>query len=135
MSGKFKTIRVNFKFLSAAGDMAIQPVSTMTNVVVPNVTLNTTMSSAEAIPLKVDWTTISFSTIFVILIMTTIIGNVLVILSLLTTKRLRSATNYFVFNLAVTDLLVGLFVLPPAVIYFVEGKFFLLIIVYKNFYF
>lgn len=101
--------------------MAIQA-ATITTVVVSNVTLNTTLSTTEAIALQVHWLTICFSIMFVILITTTIIGNMLVILSLLTTKRLRSVTNYFVFNLAVTDLLVGLFVMPPAVIYFVEGE-------------
>lgn len=97
---------------------------TMINVAaIGNATLNATLLTTEAVALQIDWTTICFSVIFVILLTTTVIGNMLVILSLLTTKRLRSATNYFVFNLAVTDLLVGLFVMPPAVIYFVEGEF------------
>lgn len=117
--------QITITLLPFAAAMAIQ-LATMTSVIVPNVTRNTTSSSTtEAIALQVHWATICFSVMFVILIMTTVIGNMLVILSLLTTKRLRSATNYFVFNLAVTDLLVGLFVMPPAVIYFVEGKFFI----------
>ncbi|KAJ6640058.1 Octopamine receptor [Pseudolycoriella hygida] len=42
-------------------------------------------------------------------------SNTLVILSVLTTRRLRTVTNCFVMSLAVADWLVGIFVMPPAV--------------------
>lgn len=53
--------------------------------------------------------------LFCLLIVITIVGNTLVILSIITTRRLRTVTNCFVMSLAVADWLVGVFVLPPAV--------------------
>lgn len=52
----------------------------------------------------------------------TVIGNTLVILSVLTTRRLRTVTNCFVMSLAVADWLVGIFVMPPAVALMLVGK-------------
>lgn len=47
-----------------------------------------------------------------LLIFVVIFGNTLVILSVVTTRRLRTVTNLFVMSLAVADLLVGIFVMP-----------------------
>lgn len=60
---------------------------------------------------------------FLLLIVVTLIGNTLVILAVLTTRRLRTVTNCFVMSLALADWLVGTFVMPPAVSLFVTGKF------------
>ncbi|KAK9526016.1 hypothetical protein VZT92_016676 [Zoarces viviparus] len=46
------------------------------------------------------------------LILLTILGNVLVCLSVLTERSLKTATNYFVVSLAVADLLLAVLVLP-----------------------
>lgn len=59
---------------------------------------------------------------FSVLILITIFGNTLVILSLITTRRLRTVTNCFVMSLAIADWTVGVFVMPPAVLYYIHGK-------------
>ncbi|KRF99727.1 uncharacterized protein Dwil_GK27166 [Drosophila willistoni] len=59
--------------------------------------------------------------VFLILILITVIGNTLVILAVLTTRRLRTVTNCFVMNLAITDWLVGTCVMPPSVILYITG--------------
>ncbi|CAK1540976.1 unnamed protein product [Leptosia nina] len=56
------------------------------------------------------------------LIVITVIGNTLIISAVLTTKRLRTVTNCFVTSLAIADLLVGIFVMPPAIAVHIRGK-------------
>lgn len=55
-------------------------------------------------------------------ILLTIIGNILVILSVFTYKPLRIVQNFFIVSLAVADLTVAILVLPLNVIYSVFGK-------------
>lgn len=59
---------------------------------------------------------------FTIIILITIFGNTLVILSVTTTRRLRTVTNCFVMSLALADWMVGVFVMPPAVLLYIYGK-------------
>lgn len=68
------------------------------------------------------WTNLVLALGLCVLIVITVIGNTLVILSVLTTRRLRTVTNCFVMSLAVADWLVGIFVMPPAVALYLIGK-------------
>lgn len=63
--------------------------------------------------------TIGTLTFFILL---TVIGNILVILSVLTYKPLRIVQNFFIISLAVADLTVALLVLPLNVAHAIVGK-------------
>lgn len=52
----------------------------------------------------------------------TIVGNVLVILSVFTYRPLNSVQNYFIVSLAVADLTVALLVMPLNVANYVIGE-------------
>jgi len=60
--------------------------------------------------------------VFLVIILVTVVGNTLVILAVLTTRRLRTVTNCFVMNLAITDWLVGTCVMPPSVVLYITGE-------------
>ena len=82
--------------------------------------INTTEQSQSEI-YEIKFADLIFVVVFCLLIIITIIGNTLVILSVITTRRLRTVTNCFVMSLAVADWLVGIFVMPPAVAYYLMG--------------
>ena len=48
----------------------------------------------------------------IIVIIMTILGNLLVVVTICTTRRLQNPTNYFILSLSITDFLLGIFVLP-----------------------
>lgn len=79
------------------------------------------------------WTKIVLTVLFCLLIVITIIGNTLVILSVITTRRLRTVTNLFVMSLAVADWLVGIFVMPPAVLVSSVGEYLILASILEKF--
>ncbi|XP_055523642.1 probable G-protein coupled receptor No18 [Wyeomyia smithii] len=81
-----------------------------------------TNTSKECGWLCLSWEKMLLVVLFCTLIIVTVIGNTLVILSVATTRRLRTVTNCFVMSLAVADWLVGIFVMPPAVMLFVVEK-------------
>lgn len=60
--------------------------------------------------------------LILMVIIPTIGGNILVILAVSLEKKLQNATNYFLMSLAVADLLVGLLVMPIALITVLYSK-------------
>lgn len=65
---------------------------------------------------------IALAILLSIVIVVVILGNTLVILAVITTRRLRTVTNCFVMSLAIADWLVGTCVMPPAVANALMGK-------------
>ncbi|XP_030637725.1 5-hydroxytryptamine receptor 2A [Chanos chanos] len=54
-------------------------------------------------------------------IVVTVTGNVLVILAVTLERKLQNATNYFLMSLAITDMLLGLLVMPVAMVTILYG--------------
>lgn len=66
-----------------------------------------------SIAMKFNDATVIISVIVLVLINIFVIaGNILVIVSVFTSSKLRTVTNFFIVSLAVADLLVGIAVLP-----------------------
>ena len=63
------------------------------------------------------WLTILLGTAACIVIIVTVLGNVMVLLSFFIERALRQPTNYFIASLAMSDLLIGIFSMPCFTIY------------------
>lgn len=61
--------------------------------------------------------------ILIIFIILAVVGNTFVCLAITTERRLQNVTNYFLFSLAVTDLMVSTLVMPFSILVeFDEGN-------------
>lgn len=80
---------------------------------------NSSLGITLAVP---DWEAVTTGLILTLVIMLTLVGNILVILSIFKHKALRIAQNFFLVSLAVADLTVAMFVLPFSVIYQILGR-------------
>lgn len=69
-----------------------------------------------------QWEAIGTAVILSLIIIVTIVGNILVILSVFTYKPLRIVQNFFIVSLAVADLTVAILVLPLNVAYSIRGR-------------
>jgi octopamine/tyramine receptor len=68
------------------------------------------------------WEAIATTVVLSFIILLTIVGNILVILSVFTYKPLRIVQNFFIVSLAVADLTVAILVLPFNVAYSIMGR-------------
>lgn len=69
-----------------------------------------------------EWEAAITAVTLTVIILLTVIGNILVILSVFTYKPLRIVQNFFIVSLAVADLLVAILVLPLNVAYSILGR-------------
>lgn len=67
-----------------------------------------------------DWTFL----LVILFIVAGTVGNILVCLAVALDRKLQNVTNYFLFSLAIADLLVSLFVMPLGAIPIFLGKYF-----------
>ena len=83
---------------------------------------NCTGGDVDTGPSLLLWEAIAATILLSFFIITTILGNVLVILSVFTYRPLRIVQNFFIVSLAVADLAVALLVMPFNVAYLILGK-------------
>ncbi|XP_038219690.1 5-hydroxytryptamine receptor 1-like [Zerene cesonia] len=66
--------------------------------------------------------TVLLAAIFMIVIFTTIVGNILVCVAVCLVRKLRRPSNYLIVSLAVSDLCVAIMVMPVAMVYDLMGS-------------
>lgn len=76
-------------------------------------------SYAGGVPM---WQVVLFGSMTAVTSVTTVLGNLIVILSFVIERTLRQPTNYFILSLAVSDLLIGLISMPFYSIYLLAGQ-------------
>ena len=59
-----------------------------------------------------DAVRIAFVIAYIVIILTSLIGNMMVILTISRNKHMRTITNYYIMNLAICDFIVALVVMP-----------------------
>ncbi|ODM92161.1 putative tyramine receptor 2 [Orchesella cincta] len=73
-------------------------------------------------PRHAEWEAALTATVLSLIIVLTLVGNALVIMSVFTYRPLRSAPNFFIVSLAVADMTVAILVLPLNVAYSILGR-------------
>ena len=66
--------------------------------------------------------TVVKSLAYFIILIVSLVGNILLILVILNNKQLRKSINYFVFNMAVSDLLNPLTIMPVQIVQIISGS-------------
>lgn len=82
---------------------------------------NISFGIQSAVP---EWEALLIVFTLTLIIILTVIGNILVILSVFTHKPLRIVQNFFIVSLAVADLTVAILVMPLNVAYSILGRWF-----------
>ena len=73
---------------------------------------NITQYATQTLPLRSNVELICVGFMLTLIIVTTIFGNLLVTVTVITNKIIQTPTNYFILSLAVTDLCIGVLVMP-----------------------
>lgn len=81
---------------------------------VKNFVVTAVHKSSKNAPSAVSWTDSGTWIIFLysVIFLLAVIGNLLVILTLIQSRRMRTITNLFLLNLAISDLFLGVFCMP-----------------------
>lgn len=85
-----------------------------------NITKNNTLESDRMITCTAegpdtDFTKAWKTIIYCVIILVSLLGNTLVILVVYKRRRMRTTTNFLIVNMASSDLLIAIFVMPPTV--------------------
>ncbi|XP_054646305.1 histamine H3 receptor [Dunckerocampus dactyliophorus] len=86
---------------------------------------NLTLAVSEAGTVLPGYLALMVSVLMVTLVVTVVAGNALVILAFIVDKTLRTQSNYFFLNLAISDFLVGAFCIPVYIPYNLTGRWML----------
>ena len=79
----------------------------------PSRNFNTTFDADYEKPINVKWfVTALLSFAYGIISLLSVFGNGLIIWAVLRNKRMHNVTNYFISNLALADVIIGLFATP-----------------------
>ena len=66
---------------------------------------------------EVEWYTVTLLSIaYGIISILSVLGNILILWAVIRNKRMHNVTNYFICNLALADIVIGLFATPFQVI-------------------
>ena len=84
--------------------------------------INNTSFTNGTIATIETWEAVLYVAFALVCIAWTIVGNILVVLSVFTYRPLRHVTNFFIVSLAVSDLTVAICVMPYHMVYYVKGK-------------
>ncbi|XP_013883429.1 histamine H3 receptor [Austrofundulus limnaeus] len=83
---------------------------------------NLTPAVSEAGAVLPGYLVVILSVLMVTLVMVVVAGNALVIMAFIVDKTLRTQSNYFFLNLAISDFLVGAFCIPVYIPYNLTGR-------------
>lgn len=110
----FPTSDQDYNFLSDQG--VIDKVTNMDATTTNNVTGSNLTNT--------PWTLSDISIAFILwsIVITSLVGNALVIFAIFKDRNLQSAQNYLICSLATADEMVSLFVMPPAAIMEIHGR-------------
>lgn len=103
--------------LSSNHTIKLQSVSLERLALMSTKILNVSLQQSSAVQKNLSTSTFDPGTwitilLYMIIFLLAVIGNFLVILTLIQSRRMRTITNLFLLNLAVSDLLLGIFCMP-----------------------